>query len=183
MNKLTVITVMAAALMSAGLASASDKHDKMYTHQAMSHAHSHHGHGMHHHHKGGLPYGYKKLNLTAAQETEIKKILESSRTDNATEHHMYHHKSLQDKMQQRLNQEQQLLSGKTFNEQMARQMIAQRHQEHANLMREHAEHELRMLKTEHVVFQVLTPEQQKQFWAQQKQRIEKYGNMMNKKYN
>ena len=86
--------------------------------------------------------------------------------------------SFKQKIQARQAAEQKLMSNKNFDEAAARQMILERQQERMNMERNHAEHELQMLKKRHAIFQVLTPTQQKQLQDEQQSRM---GNFLNRK--
>lgn len=118
----------------------------------------------------GLPHKFNQLKLTDKQKAEIKKIMEANRPEKPSKDtQAQRREQFKQKMEQRRQQEQKLMMSKTFDEQAARQMIAQRQQERAAMEREQAERELQMLKTRHAVFQVLTAEQQKQYLENQKQ--------------
>lgn len=128
-----------------------------------------------------LPRGFEELNLTDAQKAKIKAIVEADRP--AQPAAKKDHATFQQKMQARQTAERQLMSSKTFDENAARRMIAERQQERNSMEREHAERELQMLKKRHAIFQVLTPEQQKQFQAQQQKRMENMKQRMQQQQN
>ena len=124
--------------------------------------------------KDGLPMGFERLNLSDAQKNKIKAIMQQNRPEKPADH-AQRSAQFEQKMQQRRAAEQQLLTSKMFNEQAARQMIAERKAERAELQRDHADHELQMLKQRHAIFQVLTPAQQKQFLEEQKKYLQPRG--------
>lgn len=171
MNKHTVSAITVAALMSAGMVFAAGENNVTTKAEDMSAKHAQHsgkpmGKKMMAH-AGMLP-GFDQLNLTDAQKAQIKQIVEANRPVKPENHEQQRTQFVQ-KMQQRQAQEQQLLMSKNFDERAARQLIEERQQERAQMMRDHEERELQQLKTRHAVFQVLTPAQQKQFLANQQQ--------------
>lgn len=168
MKKLTALTV--ALMMSAGVAMAASH---------VEHPHGEHGgkphsgkmHGKHHKgKKDGLPFGFAELNLTDAQKTQIKAIMEADRAQKPAkdENKMAQFKQ---KMEAKREQERALMNSKTFDETAARRMIAERQQERMAQQNQHAERELQMLKKRHAVFQILTPEQQKQLQENQQKKM------------
>ncbi len=108
----------------------------------------HKGHGMMS--PDGLPRGFERLNLSDAQKKKIKAIMDANRPAQADA------QARQAEFEQRRAAEQALISSKTFDETKARQMITEQQQQHADMM-------LKNMKMRHDVFQVLTPEQQKQW--------------------
>lgn len=174
MNKRTIFASAVALLTTAGIAFAADQVNQPQqgdmppppTHNKKNSKHPEHN-------KDGLPRGFNKLNLTAAQKTKIKAIMEEGRPAKPTSQEE-HRDDFRQKMAQRQAQEQQLLTNKTFDEQAAYQMIAERQQERAEMERNFADREVQMLKKRHAVFQVLTPTQQKQFLENQKQQRERF---------
>lgn len=131
-----------------------------------------------HHNKNGLPRGFDDLGLTDAQKNKIKSIMEKSHPAKpSADTQETRRQAFMQKMQQRQAQEQQLMTSKTFNEQAARNMIAEHQQERANMEKEHAERELQMMKTQHEVFQVLTPAQQNKFLENQKEHQKRFEQM------
>lgn len=167
MKKLTALTV--ALMMSAGVAMAASH---------VEHPHGEHGGKPHHgkmhgkHHKGkkdGLPFGFAELNLTDAQKTQIKAIMEADRAQKpAKDEKMAEFKRKMDAQRQ---QERTLMSNKNFDEAAARKMIAERDQAREQQRQERNERELQMLKKRHAVFQILTPEQQKQLQENQQKKM------------
>lgn len=123
------------------------------------------------HQAGGLPHGLERLNLNDAQKQQIKRIMEQHRADKPVKQ-PESRVAFEQKMQQRQQREQQLLSAAAFDEQAARAMIAERRQEREQAEAALVERELNMLKTRHAVLQVLTPDQQQQYWQQRNQRRE-----------
>lgn len=109
---------------------------------------------------GGMPRIFYNLNLTAAQQTKIRAIIDAERPDPMM-------RGSREDVRQRMlgirEQEERLLSAKNFDEQAARTVIEARRKEREAADREFAEHDLRRLKMHHAVFQVLTPAQQKQY--------------------
>ena len=125
----------------------------------------------------GLPRGFNELDLSEEQKSKIRSIMAQYRPQQP-ENHAARRAEFQQKMAQRQAQEQQLIGGKNFDEQAARKLIAERQQERAELERQHAEHELQMLKARHATFQVLTPAQQQKFIALQKQQHQRFAERM-----
>lgn len=167
MKKLTALTVT--LMMSAGVAMAAShiEHPNMGEHGGKPHHGKMHGkHGK----KDGLPFGFSELNLTDAQKTQIKAIMESDRAQKPAkdENKMAQFKQ---KMEAKREQERALMSSKTFDEAAARRMIAERQQERIEQQNQHAERELQMLKKRHAVYQVLTPAQQKQLQENQQKKM------------
>lgn len=109
----------------------------------------HKGHGMMS--PDGLPRGFERLNLSDAQKTKIKAIMNANRPAQPA-----NAQAGQAEFEQRRAAEQALISSKTFDEAKARQMITEQQQKHADMM-------LKNMKMRHDVFQVLTPAQQKQW--------------------
>lgn len=109
----------------------------------------HKGHGMMS--PDGLPRGFERLNLSDAQKTKIKAIMDANRPAQPA-----NAQAGQAEFEQRRAAEQALISSKTFDEAKARQMITEQQQKHADMM-------LKNMKMRHDVFQVLTPAQQKQW--------------------
>ena len=102
----------------------------------------------------GLPRGFAKLNLSETQKQKIKAILDANQAQNAKNAPPHG---------ARMAQHDELLTASTFDEAKARQMIQERQQRNAD-------RELQHLKTQHAIFQVLTPEQQKQWQEQRRAR-------------
>ena len=127
--------------------------------------------------RDGLPRGFNELDLSEEQKSKIRSIMAQYRPQQP-ENHAARRAEFQQKMAQRQAQEQQLIGGKNFDEQAARKLIAERQQERAELERQHAEHELQMLKARHATFQVLTPAQQQKFIALQKQQHQRFAERM-----
>lgn len=118
-----------------------------------------------------LPRGFNNLNLSDAQKAKIKAIMEADRPAKSAA--QTDREAFRRKMENRRTQENRLLSAKTFDEQAARALIAERRQEREALENEHAERELSRLKRHHAVFQVLTPAQQKQYLQNQEQMFQR----------
>ncbi|MCG7658088.1 Spy/CpxP family protein refolding chaperone [Wielerella bovis] len=174
MNKRTIFASAVALLTTAGIAVAAGNNASAQN-KNMPHPHPHakmhsaHGHQMK---RDGLPRGFEQLGLSDVQKAQIKTIMEQNRPQKV-DNQDTRRADFQQKMAQRRVQEQQLMSNKTFNEQAARNMIAERQQERAAMEKNHAERELQMLKQRHAVFQVLTPAQQQKFVENQKQQQER----------
>ncbi|ULJ62517.1 Spy/CpxP family protein refolding chaperone [Wielerella bovis] len=172
MNKRTLFASAIALLTTAGIAVAAGNNATTQN-KNMPHPHAKmhgaHGHQMK---RDGLPRGFEQLGLSDAQKAQIKTIMEQNRPQKV-DNQDTRRADFQQKMAQRRAQEQQLMSNKTFNEQAARNMIAERQQERAAMEKNHAERELQMLKQRHAVFQVLTPAQQQKFVENQKQQHER----------
>lgn len=169
MTKRTVSTLTIAALMSAGIAfAAGDNDNTKHTPKEPRHAHGQFDKKAPRGHQNGLPHGFESLSLSDAQKAKIKQIIEANRPVQPANHEQQR-AQFQQKMQQRQMQEQALIRNKSFDEQAARAMIAERQQARAQMQAQHTEHELQLLKTRHAVFQVLTPAQQKQYLDNQKQ--------------
>ena len=127
--------------------------------------------------RDGLPRGFDTLDLSDAQKSKIRSIMAQYRPQQP-ENHAARRAEFQQKMAQRQSQEQQLINSKNFDEQAARKLIAERQQERAELERQHAEHELQMLKARHATFQVLTPAQQQKYIALEKQQQQRFAERM-----
>lgn len=174
MKKLTAFT--AALMMSASVAVAADQ---MHPQRGEPMPNSRHEKGMKQNNKAHLPLGMAELNLTEAQKNQIKAIMEADRTQREQKHNGDKMAKMQQKiqkMQTYRNQERALMNNKNFDETAARRMIAERNQqfaqERAEMEKNRAERELQMLKKRHAVFQVLTPEQQKQYQENQQKKMD-----------
>ncbi len=106
--------------------------------------------------RDGLPRGMDKLNLSDAQKQQIQQIFaaerqqaQNARPDDAAR-------------EQYRAQREAITSGTSFDEARARNLIGQE-------QAVHAEREISRLRTEHAVWQVLTPEQREQ-WKQMRER-------------
>lgn len=159
--KKSTLTALLLGLASFSLAacSTSGEHRGHKREGAHKHAQSHKGE------KDGLPRGFDKLDLTDAQKTQIRQIMEAGRPAPMPEH-----RNTPENMQQERAAEQALMQNKTFDEAAARNLIAQREQKRAEMQSLKAQNELQRLKTRHAVFQVLTPEQQQKLLAEQQKR-------------
>lgn len=163
MNKRKVLAIIIATLASSGVAFATSQVERNFKEEPPFARNIDKG-------KGGLPYGFNKLKLTVEQKEKIKKIMDENRQEKLKgDSQTQRREKFKQKMEQQRKQEQELLSKKQFDEQVARQMIQQRQDERETFEKEKAEHELQILKTRHAVFQVLTPQQQKQYLENQKQ--------------
>ena len=109
--------------------------------------------------RGGFPRGLERLNLSEEQKQKIQAILEANRPQQAAN---------STTRTQRMEQRDELVQAGQFDEAKARQMINERNQRHVEM-------ELQHLKTQHAIFQVLTPEQQKQWQEQRQARGERGG--------
>ena len=107
--------------------------------------------------KGGFPRGLERLNLSEEQKQKIQAILEANRPQQAAN---------DTTRTQRMEQRDELVQAGQFDEAKARQMINERNQRHVEM-------ELQHLKTQHAIFQVLTPAQQKQWQESQNKRAER----------
>lgn len=164
MNKRTLSAITLSALMSAGIAVAADTaqpigQDMPPAGQAANGQKRT---------EGRLLHGFAQLNLTDAQKSRIRAILAADRPTQQPNHEARRADFAQ-KAAERRQREQALMSAKTFDEQAARALIAERQQERAEMANEFAAKELNMLKKRHAIFQVLTPAQQQQ-WLQQQSR-------------
>lgn len=165
MKKRNVSAIVVAILASAGIALATSQGNDYHVDMPPSHQE-----GNIDRPKGDVPYGFNQLQLTAEQKAKIKKIMDENRPEKPKDDSQQQRREkFKQKIEQQRQQEQELLSKKQFDEQVARKMIQQRQQEREAFEKEKAERELQMLKTRHAVFQVLTPEQQKQYLENQKQ--------------
>ncbi|UOP04290.1 Spy/CpxP family protein refolding chaperone [Conchiformibius kuhniae] len=109
-----------------------------------------------------LPRGFDKLDLSAAQKAQIRAIVRADQeTRQSPESVRAQREALRRKMQSWREQERRLLGNRRFDEEAAQRLIAERHQERLAWQRQ--QHELRMLKKRHAIFQVLTPEQQRRY--------------------
>ncbi len=185
MKRSTLLASTAALLLSAGVAVAAGEAVKQQSANDMPPP-PHGDHSKNHHHpnqmgnkfqRDGLPRGFDELDLSDAQKSKIRSIMAQYRPQQP-ENHAARRAEFQQKMAQRQAQEQQLIGGKNFDEQAARKLIAERQQERAELERQHAEHELQMLKARHATFQVLTPAQQQKYIAMQKQQQQRFAERM-----
>ncbi|MCP2041597.1 protein CpxP [Neisseria sp. HSC-16F19] len=106
-------------------------------------------HGM----RGDGHRAWSDLNLSEAQKAQIEKIEQQYRPAPQPDQ-----AARQAQFQQWHQQKQQLLQGRQFNENAARQLIQQRQQQHA-------EREMQHLRKQHAIFQVLNAEQQQKWLA------------------
>ena len=143
MKQATLLASAAALLLSAGIATAEPATNAPAAPQ---------GKAVREHRPDQLPPQLEQLNLTAAQKTKIQAIMQQNRPAPRGD--------MKQNFEQHRQQEQQLISSKTFNEQAARQLIAQEQQQRT-------EFELNRLRERHAIFQVLTPAQQ-QKWLEAK---------------
>lgn len=181
MNKHIVSAVTVAVLMSAGIVFAAGENNITPKTEDVAAKHTQHlgkSVGQKRMPRAGI-MGFEQLNLTDAQKTKIKQIMEANRPSKPANHERQRAEFIQ-KMQHRQAQEQQLLMGKNFDEQAARKLIEERQQERVQMLHDHAERELQHLKTRHAVLQVLTPAQQKQFLANQQQHQQRMMKMRNR---
>lgn len=165
MNKRTLSAITLSALMSAGIAVAADTAQPVGQDMPPPAGQAAKGQQRA---EGRLPRGFAELNLTDAQKTRIQAILAADRPAQQPNREARRADFAQ-KAAERRQREQALMSAKTFDEQAARALIAERQQERAEMANEFAANELNMLKKRHAVFQVLTPAQQQQ-WLQQQSR-------------
>lgn len=170
MKKLTALTVF--LMMSAGAAVAADQMQTVEHGKPMPHEHKHYGKAKHHSKKNGVPFGMAELNLTEEQKSKIKSIVDADRAQQNQNRHSNQIAKLKQNMQAYRTQEQTLFANKNFDEAKARKMIAQRVQQRAELEKKYAERELQKLKKRHALFQVLTPQQQKQYQENQQKKID-----------
>ena len=185
MKRSTLLASTAALLLSAGVAVAAGEAVKQQSandmppppHGDHSKNHRHHNQMGNKFQRDGLPRGFDELDLSDAQKSKIRSIMAQYRPQQP-ENHAARRAEFQQKMAQRQAQEQQLIGGKNFDEQAARKLIAELQQERAELERQHAEHELQMLKARHATFQVLTPAQQQKYIAMQKQQQQRFAERM-----
>lgn len=189
MKRSTLLASTAALLLSAGVAVAAGEAVKQQAANDMPPP-PHGDHSKNHRHpnqmgnkfqRDGLPRGFDELDLSDAQKSKIRSIMAQYRPQQP-ENHAARRAEFQQKMAQRQAQEQQLIGGKNFDEQAARKLIAERQQERAELERQHAEHELQMLKARHTTFQVLPPAQQKKYIAMQKQQQQRFAERMARRH-
>lgn len=110
--------------------------------------------------------GFEKLNLSDAQKTEILRIMEANRPNNGARPE----ENMRPDRQAERTAEQALLQNKTFDEAAARELIARQEEASAAHRQQHADAQLQRLKTQHAVFQVLTPEQQQKWLTEQQRR-------------
>lgn len=100
-------------------------------------------------HRGGMKNIISQLDLTQEQKQDVKTIMQQAKGN------------VDRQSRQALRAEHQaerlaLLNSETFDEQKAREMIASHQQQMS-------EKQLAMLKTQHQVYQILTPEQRVKF--------------------
>ena len=156
MKKLIALTALAATV---GLtACASDRHDKGGRDGEHRHGAGKGFHGEHKQGRDGLPRGFDRLNLSDAQKQQIQTILDNNRSQAAQ-----NQEARRAEFEQQRAAEQALVSGATFNENAARQMIAGQQQRHADMA-------LQQMRVRHQLFQVLTPEQRQQLQQMQQER-------------
>ncbi|MDO4998440.1 MAG: Spy/CpxP family protein refolding chaperone [Neisseria sp.] len=144
MKKVALIGSIIAALALTACASGEHRErgareGKHGTHKEMRH------HGGEHMKAGrdGLPREFARLNLSEEQKTKIKAIVEANQAA------MQNMEKPQAKTREAVDYNQ------AFNEQAARQEIAQRQQQHAEM-------QIRHMKMKHEIMQVLTAEQREQ---------------------
>ena len=156
MKKLIALAAIAATV---GLtACASDRHDKGGRDGEHRHGAGKGFHGEHKQGRDGLPRGFDRLNLSDAQKQQIQTILDNNRSQAAQ-----NQEARRAEFEQQRAAEQALVSGATFNENAARQMIAGQQQRHADMA-------LQQMRVRHQLFQVLTPEQRQQLQQMQQER-------------
>lgn len=165
------LTAAAASLIGlAGIAAAADTIAQQHTHRSEHHREIK---------KGELPYGLQQLNLSNKQKIQIQKIIDNSRTRPVkdTLPQQARRAEFVQKIKARHAAEQTLISSKTFNETAARKLIAERQsqqdQNAAERRKRNADKEIKRLKLQHDIFQTLTPAQQQKWLNDQKQRLEK----------
>ena len=162
MKKLIALTALAATV---GLtACASDRHDKGGRDGDHRQGSGKKMHGEHKQGRDGLPYGFERLNLSDAQKQQIQTILNNNRPAQADQNQ----DARRAEFEQQRAAEQALISSQTFDENAARQLIAGQQQRHADMM-------LQQMRVRHQIFQVLTPEQQKQWQDMKQARAEQRG--------
>ena len=122
--------------------------------------------------RGELPRDLQALNLSAAQKTRIQAIMQEGRPAQ-TELSEAQRNQMRAQAQAHRAAEQSLMANKTFDEAVARRLIAEREQARAQFQQRHADFEMQQLKKRHAVFQVLTPAQQKQWLESQSKRDER----------
>ncbi len=171
MKKLTAFTV--ALMMTAGVAVAADQVQTPRG-EPMQQENGRHGKGKRGD-RNGLPFGMEELNLTDAQKTKIKAIMEADRPQRNQNIDSNKLAQMKQKMETYQNQERALMNNANFDENAARRMIAERaqqfSQDRAEMEKNRADRELQMLKKRHAVFQVLTPAQQKQYQENQQKKM------------
>ena len=161
-----VTTLALALLIGANFATAADPVAR--NHQGAS-AQNHHQHAK----RDGLPRGFEPLNLSEEQKAKIRAIAQSDREARPATDKSARREAAKQKMQNRREQERRLLDARHFDEQAAQKLIAERQQERLAVQQQQAERELRMLKKRHAIFQVLTPEQQRQYRQMQNEKAGK----------
>ena len=190
MKRSTLLASTAALLLSAGVAVAAGEAVKQQSANDMpppvrdgyKKSPRHHQDKMDYQFKrDGLLRGFNELDLSEEQKSKIRAIMAQYRPQQP-ENHAARRAEFQQKMAQRQSQEQQLINSKNFDEQAARKLIAERQQERAELERQHAEHELQMLKARHATFQVLTLAQQQKYIAMQKQQQQRFAERMARRH-
>ena len=122
--------------------------------------------------RGELPRDLQALNLSAAQKTRIQAIMQEGRPAQ-TELSEAQRNQMRAQAQAHRAAEQSLMANKTFDEAVARRLIAEREQARAQFQQRHADFEMQQLKKRHAIFQVLTPAQQKQWLESQSKRDER----------
>ena len=122
--------------------------------------------------RGELPRDLQALNLSATQKTRIQAILQEGRPAQ-TELSEAQRNQMRAQAQAHRAAEQSLMANKTFDEAVARRLIAEREQARAQFQQRHADFEMQQLKKRHAIFQVLTPAQQKQWLESQSKRDER----------
>lgn len=122
--------------------------------------------------RGELPRDLQALNLSAAQKTRIQAIMQEGRPAQ-TELSEAQRNQMRAQAQAHRAAEQSLMANKTFDEAVARRLIAEREQARAQFQQRHADFEMQQLKKRHAIFQVLTPAQQKQWQESQNKRAER----------
>lgn len=164
MKKITTLAL--ALLIGANFATAADpaarEHQGVYTKK-------HHKHAQ----RDGLPRGFEQLNLSEEQKAKIRAIAQSDRAARPAADKSARREAVKQKMQHRREQERRLLDARHFDEQAAQKLINERQQERLAMQQQHAERELQMLKKRHAIFQVLTPEQQRQYRQMQNEKAGK----------
>ena len=130
-QKMIAVTAMAMALPMSVYASHHDEGDSK-PHSEMRHHHKHGGMGM-----------LKQLDLTEAQQAQVKQIMEKQKADMKT--------AMRDRRAHR-EEMKSIVEQDTFDAAKAERLIAQQqHEERAT--------KLAMLRTQHEIYKILTPEQ------------------------
>ena len=162
MKKLAIITLAIAAISTTACSAVAGEHNKNER-RSGAYTQKNHGERMS---RDGLPRGFDKLDLSAAQKTQIQAIMQQDRPQ-ANENRRA---EMWQQLENRRVEEQKMLQNPAFDEAATRQMLNERMTTQQQKM---VEFELKRLKNRHAAFQVLTPAQQTQFLEQQAQRRKK----------